>query len=214
MSEILPYSTHHDHRFFERVCRTIARGGIVGLPTESYYGLGINQFDSQAVDRLLRIKGRPDGKPILVLISTRAQLALLTESVSLTATALMDVFWPGPLTILFPARPSVSAAITGGTGRVGVRLTSCEPLRVILQETGPLTGTSANRSGAPPVTTAAEVRGTLGADIDLIIDAGPTPGGPPSTVIDVREHVHIIREGAITRQMLQNMLETRGILLF
>ena len=214
MAKLLPYTTDKNHRLFELATQTIARGGVLGLPTESYYGLGVNPFDPRAVDALLQIKGRPDGKPILVVIATRAQLSLLTESVSPTATALMDAFWPGPLTIVFPARPSLPTTITGETGRVGVRLTSCEPLRAILQETGPLTGTSANRSGASPSTTAAEVLAALGSDIDLVIDAGTTPGGPPSTVIDVQENVRIIREGAVTRQMLRNMLETHSISLY
>jgi L-threonylcarbamoyladenylate synthase len=213
MSEILPYRTSESRRLSAVVAQTVAHGGVVGLPTETYYGLGVNPFDPQAVDRLLRIKGRPDGKPILLLIGAREQLSLLTETITSVATILMDAFWPGPLTILFPARPSLPVNLTAGSGMVGIRLTSCEPLREILKQAGPLTGTSANRSGAPPVTTASAVADELGADIDLVIDAGPTPGGPPSTVIDARERVRVIREGAITRQMLQNVLETRGLSL-
>lgn len=213
MSEIIPYRASESRRLSTVVARTVARGGVVGLPTETYYGLGVNPFDPQAVDRLLRIKGRPDGKPILLLIGAREQLSLLTETITPAATILMDAFWPGPLTILFPARSSLPANLTAGSGTVGIRLTSCDSLREILKQAGPLTGTSANRSGAPPVTTATAVLEGLGSNIDLVIDAGPTPGGPPSTVIDARESVRVIREGAVTRQMLQNVLETRGISL-
>lgn len=213
MSKILPYKASESRRLSELIAETVLRGDVVGLPTETYYGLGVNPFDPQAVGRLLRIKGRPDGKPILVLIGARDQLPLLTEMVTPAASVLIDAFWPGPLTVLFPARPSLPANLTAETGTIGVRLTACEPLQRILKQAGPLTGTSANRSGAPPVTTAAAVLDGLGPDIALVLDAGPTPGGPPSTVIDARKDVRVIREGAVTRQMLRNVLEPRGISL-
>ena len=213
MSQILPYKASESRRLSELVAETVLRGGVVGLPTETYYGLDVNPFDPQAVGRLLRIKGRPDGKPILVLIGARDQLTLLTEMVTPAASVLIDAFWPGPLTVLFPARPSLPANLTAGTGTIGVRFTSCEPLQEILKRVGPLTGTSANRSGTPPVTTAAAVLDGFGPDIALVLDAGPAPGGPPSTVIDAREHVRVIREGAVTQQMLRNVLEARGISL-
>lgn len=213
MSKILLYKVSESRRLSELIAETVSRGGVVGLPTETYYGLGVNPFDPQAVDRLLHIKGRPDGKPILLLIGARDQLSLLTETVTPAASILIDAFWPGPLTILFPARSSLPANLTAGTGTIGVRLTSCEPLQGILKQIGPLTGTSANRSGDPPVTTAAAVLDGLGPDIALVLDAGPTPGGPPSTVIDARDRVRVIREGAVTRRMLRNVLEPRDISL-
>jgi L-threonylcarbamoyladenylate synthase len=213
MSEILPYCAGETLRLADQVKQAIARGDIIAVPTETYYGLGVNPFDPQAVDRLLRVKGRPDGKPILVLIENRRQLSMLVQEVSRTASLLMDKFWPGPLTILFRAASSLPSNLTARTGTIGVRLSSCRPLAELLAVTGPLTGTSANRAGEPPAQYASQVQDSLGHDLSLIVDAGPTPGGPPSTIIDAREAVCVIREGAVTRQMLQNVLQTDGISL-
>jgi L-threonylcarbamoyladenylate synthase len=213
MSEILPYIAGETFRVSDQVKQAVARGDIVAVPTETYYGLGVNPFDRQAVDRLLRVKGRQDGKPILVLIGHRGQLSMLVQEVSRAASLLMDRFWPGPLTILFTAASSLPSNLTAGTGTIGVRLSSCGPLAELLAVTGPLTGTSANRAGDSPAHNASQVQDSLGQDLSLIIDAGPTPGGPPSTVIDAREPVCVIREGAVTRQMLQDVLETDGISL-
>lgn len=206
---ILSYCEQEYPRLARTVAETIEHGGVIGFPTETYYGLGVNPFNPTAIGRLTQIKGRPDHKPILVLIGKMEHLSLLTESISPPAALFMDEFWPGPLTILFPAKPSLPAALTAGTGMVGVRLTSCSPLQNILKHVGPLTGTSANRSGDPPATTAAEVVKTLGSEIDLVIDGGTTPGGAPSTVVDIRETIQIIREGAVTRAMLETALRRK-----
>jgi L-threonylcarbamoyladenylate synthase len=195
------------------VRRVIQSGGMVALPTETYYGLAVDPFAGHAVERLAAVKGRPDGKPILVLIGHRTQLSSLVQEVSPLATVLMDVFWPGPLTILFPALSILPPQLTGGSGTVGVRLTSCEPLARLLEAVGPLTGTSANRAGHPAVCTASEVQEALGRDVDLILDGGRTPGGLPSTVVDGRHALGVIREGAIARQTLADVLQTRGITL-
>jgi len=213
MSEILPYVAGDVLQLLNRVKQVVADGGIVAVPTETYYGLAVNPFDQQAVDRLLRIKGRAEGKPILVLIGNPGQLSMLVQEVSRAAALLMEKFWPGPLTILFTAAPLLPNNLTAGTGTIGVRFSSCSPLTELLTVTGPLTGTSANRAGDSPAQDASRIQESLGQDIALIIDAGPTPGGPPSTVIDARKTVRVIREGAVTRQMLSNVLQTEGISL-
>ena len=213
MAAIEPYSHSNLQLLSQRVDVIVRRGGIVAIPTETFYGLGVNPFDEQAVDRLLRVKGRGDGKPILVLIGSLEQLPRLTRIVSPIARILIDAFWPGPLTLLFPALPSLPGNLTAGTGMVGVRLSSCEPLAELLRRIGPLTGTSANRADRPPAQTARMVEEELGQDVDAIIDAGSTAGGLPSTVIDVRQPIRVIREGAVTRQMIQNVLQTHGISL-
>ncbi len=213
MAEIAQYIQAERRNLAEQVRRIIQRGGIVAVPTETYYGLGVNPFDAHAVDRLLRVKGRVDGKPILVVIGQRTQLFSVVLTISPAAAMMMEAFWPGPLTILFAAHPSLLPTLTAGTGTIGVRLSSCGPLAALLEHVGPLTGTSANRAGCAPVQTAHEVQQSLGQDIDLIVDAGTTPGGLPSTVVDARETVRLIREGAVTRQMLENVLQTRGMSL-
>jgi L-threonylcarbamoyladenylate synthase len=148
-----------------------------------------------------------------VLVGSPKDLASLAERVPSAAAVLMEAFWPGALTILFPARASVPAALTAGTGRVGIRLSSCRPLREMLQQVGPLTGTSANRTGTPPAHTAREVEQAFGATVDVIIDAGPTPGGLPSTVVEADETLRIVREGAIPRSAIEAALSARGFFL-
>jgi L-threonylcarbamoyladenylate synthase len=147
------------------------------------------------------------------LIGAYAQLFRFVEQISPAAAALIKELWPGPLTIVFPARAGLSELLTGGTGTVGVRWTSSSALASILQRIGPLTGTSANRAGEPPLRCADEVQRALGKDIDVIVDAGTTPGGLPSTVIQVQEEVHILREGATARASLEQVLRARGFSL-
>lgn len=194
--------------------RTILRqGGIVAIPTETYYGLGVDPFNPTALRRLAKAKGRPDDKPILLLIGAPEQLSDLVDHIPLAATALMEAFWPGPLTIVFPARTGFHELITAGTGTVGVRWTSLAPLAHILRLVGPLTGTSANRSGEKPAQTALEVHQAFGDEIDLIVDAGTMPGGMPSTVIQIQGQAQILREGAITRASIRQSLCKRGFFL-
>ncbi|MBA5867002.1 MAG: threonylcarbamoyl-AMP synthase [Nitrospira sp. CR1.3] len=213
MATLEPYALPDLPRLGPSIRSLIQRGGLVALPTETFYGLGVNPFDESALDRLLGVKGRTDGKPILVLIGETAQLPLLTPNLSRIGRLLVELFWPGALTILFPAHPSLPSNLTAGTAVVGVRLSPCLPVTELLKVTGPVTGTSANRSGAAPARTAAQVQREFGRDVDLILDAGETPGGLPSTVIDSREPVRLIREGAVPRQKIQNVLQTHGILL-
>lgn len=213
MAVIESYHSSSLEALCSAVRQVLQRSGLVAIPTETFYGLGVNPFDAGAVARLGQVKGRPDGKPILLLIGAREQLADLVASIPPVAAVLMDAFWPGPLTLVLPARAGFPELITAGTGTVGVRWTSSPALREILERVGPLTGTSANRSGHAPVRTAREVRDTLGDQIDMIVDAGPTAGGLPSTVVDVQEPVRIIREGAIDRAAVQQALRVRGFSL-
>ena len=213
MASIIPYSATVLDPLAQQVRRVLEQGGLVGIPTETFYGLGVNPFDQTALERLSVVKGRVEGKPILVLVASPRDLASFAEHVPSAAAALMDMFWPGPLTLLFPARASVPSALIGGTGRVGLRLSSCRPLRELLERVGPLTGTSANRAGAPPLRTADEVEQAFGAELDVIVDAGPTPGGLPSTVVEVDETLRIIRDGAVPRQAIEAALHERGFSL-
>lgn len=210
MADIESYAATDSGVLFPRMARLVQAGGVLAIPTETYYGLGANPFDGAAVARLLSIKGRPDGKPILILIGDQAQLPDLVTDVSPAARVLVEAFWPGPLTLVFSASARLPQSVTAGTGTVGVRHTSHAALAELLRHTGPLTGTSANRSGEPPVQTAAEVERTLGAMVDVIVDSGPTQGGLPSTVLSVCGGVRIIREGPIDRAMIQQALVARG----
>lgn len=210
MAVIESYASADSTACFPRIARLVQAGGVLALPTETYYGLGVNPFDGAAAARLFSIKRRPDGKPILILIGDQAQLQDLVIDVSPAAQALMEAFWPGPLTLVLSAGPRLPTAITAGTGTVGVRHTSHAALAKLLRYTGPLTGTSANRSGESPVRTAAEVERTIGAMVDVIVDGGPTQGGLPSTVLSVCDGVRMIREGPIDRAMIHQALVARG----
>jgi L-threonylcarbamoyladenylate synthase len=193
--------------------RVLGENGLIALPTESFYGLAVAPFDEQALARLWKVKARSEGKPILILIGDGSQLEPFVQSIPPAATILMNAFWPGPLTIVFPAAIGLSGAVTAGTGSVGIRLSAWQPLRDLLRRVGPVTGTSANREGMPPFTTAEEVQHSLGDALDLIIDAGPTPGGRPSTVIDVRGPIRIIRDGAIERNAIVTQLAAHSLYL-
>jgi L-threonylcarbamoyladenylate synthase len=193
--------------------RLLRVGGIIAVPTETYYALGASPFIAAAVERVIRIKGRPEGKPILLLIAKKDMLGHVAQSIPPAAEILMQHFWPGPLTIVLPAVPSMPEALTGGTGSIGVRWPSHPLLEELVRTVGPLTGTSANRSGTPAAGTAEEVQHTLGEEVDLILDGGPTPGGLPSTVVSVVGSVHLLREGRIRRDALTAVLAPAGLKL-
>ncbi len=190
--------------------RVVRHGGVIAMPTDSFYALGACAFDEAAVRRVCAIKGPQARKPILVLIADRTQLAELVARIPPAAEVLMDRFWPGPLTIVFPASPRLPAVLTAGTGTIGVRWPAQATLQRLLRETGPLTGTSANRSGAEPARTAQDVKDTLGGDVDLIVDGGPSPGLLPSTVVETVGAVRVLREGPIRRAAIEAALAEAG----
>jgi len=118
MAVIESYTSTDPVALFARLSRLVQAGGVIAVPTETYYGLGVNPFDAAAVGRLLSIKGRPDGKPILILIGEQAQLQDLVTSVPPVARVLMEAYWPGPLTLVLPACARLPESVTAGTGTV------------------------------------------------------------------------------------------------
>jgi L-threonylcarbamoyladenylate synthase len=177
----------------------LRRGGLVAYPTETFYGLGALARDAAAVDRLARVKGRPDGKPLPLLAADRAQVeevAVLGDD----AVRLADMFWPGPLTLVLPARPGLSAVITAGTGTVGIRVPGSETARALARAAGgAIVSTSANASGEPPPSSPDELAPALAARLDAVLDGGRTPGGSPSTVVAVAGGgaLQLVRDGAV-----------------
>ena len=195
----------------QETVRIVRNGGVLAIPTDSFYALGACAFDEAAVHRICAIKGQREQKPILVLIAERAQLDALVACVPPAAAVLMDHFWPGPLTIVFPASSRLPATLTAGTGTIGVRLPAQPLLAKLIRATGPLTGTSANRSGAVPARTAREVEQSLGHDVDLVLDGGPATAVLPSTVVETTVAARVLREGQIGRMAVQAVLEKNGI---
>jgi L-threonylcarbamoyladenylate synthase len=179
----------------------ISRGGVIAFRTDTFYGLGADPLNPRAVRSLFELKGREEGKPILVVISDLALVDRFIAHRSPLFDRIADRFWPGPLTIVGPAREDLSSELTAGTGTVGVRLPDDERVRPLVRLCGgALTATSANLSGKPPARTAAEVKQQFPNGIDLILDDGEVTATLPSTVIDLSgDELHLIREGAISK---------------
>ncbi len=197
-----------DARGLEEAGRLIREGKVVAFPTETFYGLGADALNVGAVKEIFTLKGRREKDPLLLLIGDRSWLASLVKRIPPRGKGLMDKFWPGPLTLIFAASPSIPSFVTGGTGKVGMRISSHPVAQALVQKVGrPITGTSANRSGEPGAVTAAEVRAALGDSLGAILDGGRTRGGLGSTVLDISgESAIFIREGAIGREVLAPFL--------
>ena len=213
MAKILQVSSGPSPALFDTVCACLNQNGIIAVATESFYALAASAILPEAVDRVVRIKGRPSDKPILTLIGEQSQLALLVQSIPSWAQVLIDHFWPGPLTLIFSAHPHLPHNLTSGTGTIGVRQPGNNFLRALLCQTGPLTGTSANRSGSPPPLTAKQVEEAMGSELDLILDSGPAGGGLPSTILNLVGTPSIVRDGPISRNEIEKVLSEEGITL-
>ena len=189
--------------------KTLAEGGLIAYPTDTFYGIGADPFNSEAVSKIFKIKNRSAGKPILVLVSSLDQLKLLTPKISALSQKAMAAFWPGPLTLLFDAQPTLPNALTAGSGKIGVRFPSHAITLKLIEGIGhPLTASSANLSGEDNPETAGEVELSLGPNLDLILDGGRTKGLLPSTVLDSTDSPpRIVREGAVLRAKIESVLE-------
>lgn len=200
VTEVLPVDpARPDEGALRRAAAVLAEGGLVAFPTETFYGLGAAALDAGAVRRVYAVKGRPEGKPLLVLVDSLLMVERLTTAIPPRARELMARHWPGPLTLVLPAAPTVPVEVTAGTGTVGVRLSPHPVARGLARALGgPVTAPSANPSGEAPPTTTAEVLRYFDGVIALVLDAGPTRGGPPSTVVDATvDPPRVIREGAL-----------------
>jgi L-threonylcarbamoyladenylate synthase len=186
----------------------INRGGTVAFPTETLYGLGVCALKEESILKVFQIKDRDYGNPIPILIDKKEALSGLVGKVPEKAQRLMEEFWPGALTIVFEASPTVSPLLTGNTGKIGIRISSNAIAHLLVTETGaPITASSANISGQKGCTTAFEVYENLGNRVDLIIDGGETRGHLGSTVIDVTSSpIKVIREGVISLRDLRKYL--------
>jgi L-threonylcarbamoyladenylate synthase len=179
--------------------KIISEGGIVAFPTESFYGLGVDATNTDAVENLFQIKKRDHDLPILILISSLRDLPRYVAYIPSRAKRLGEKFWPGGLTMVFQSSPVVSSALTSSTGKVGIRISS-HPLAHTLSKAlnVPITATSANISGMPACIKADQVVEWFNNTVDLILDGGETQGKCPSTILDVTtEPPVIIREGMV-----------------
>lgn len=174
-------------------------GGVIAYPTETFYGLGVDATNEQAVERLFAVKGRDFKNPIPVVVGDIVHLNQVVNDVPPLAQELIARYWPGPLTLIFRATPSLPDRLTAGTGKIGIRISSHPIARLLAGKLGgPLTSTSANRSGQKECITVQEVMEKIGDDLDLIIDGGATPGGKGSTILDTTQDPPVVlRAGAI-----------------
>lgn len=213
MAKILPVPADPSPSFFVPISDLVHRGGLLAVGTESSYALAASVSNPTALDRVIDAKERPPGKPLLVLIGERSQLDALAGSVPSWFHAMINEFWPGPLTVIVPAQPGLSPVLTAGTGTIGIREPAPAFLRALLRHTGPLTGTSANRSGQAPCLTAQEVEAALGHDVDLILDTGPASGNPPSTLLSMVDEPAVLRGGPVSAKEIRRVLSRIGLLV-
>lgn len=188
--------------------RIIRAGGLVAIPTETVYGLGANGLDETAVAKIFEAKGRPQDNPLILHVAEPAEMELFCHSIPKAAYLLAEKFWPGPLTMVLPARDIVPKRTTAGLSTVAVRCPDCEVTREIIRLAGvPIAAPSANISGKPSTTTAQHVLHDHNGKIDMIVDGGPCRVGVESTIVDLtEERPRLLRPGGITPEQLTEVL--------
>ena len=187
--------------------RALARGKLVVFPTETLYGLGADARSDAAVERLVAVRGREAGKPILVLVRDVAMAETVAAEVPEGARRLAARFWPGPLTLVLRARPGLSAALTAGSGTIGVRAPGHPAAAAIVDGLGgPVTAPSANPPGGTPPRRLHEARAYFGDGVDVYVDGGELPGGG-STIASVEgDEVRVLRAGVVSEAALRAAL--------
>jgi tRNA threonylcarbamoyl adenosine modification protein (Sua5/YciO/YrdC/YwlC family) len=191
----------------QEATRTVQRGRLVVLPTDTVYGVGCDAFDEDAVQRLLDAKGRGREMPPPVLVSAKTTLEALAVDIPDWARALVDELWPGPLTVVLRQQPSLQWDLGETRGTVAVRMPDHEVALDLLSRTGPLAVSSANLSGHPAATTADEAEAMLGDQVRVILDGGPTAGGVASTIVDCTgEHGRVLRPGGVPLERLNEVV--------
>ena len=185
----------------------IRRGGVIAFRTDTFYGLGADPFNREAILNIKKLKGREDGKPILLLVSDETEVRRFIEYSSYQRMIAIGR-WPGPLTLIGSAKTEVPNELTAGTNTLGVRLPDDEKVRALVRTCGgALTATSANPSGQAPARSAREVAGYFSAGLDLIVDGGEVETDEPSTIVDLTgAKARLVREGTIRKEDLNDIL--------
>jgi L-threonylcarbamoyladenylate synthase len=212
MSTTYPTSSADERETaIDAAAQAVQRGGLVVLPTDTVYGIGADAFDHAAVQALLDAKGRGREMPPPVLISAATTLAALATNVQPYVEALTEAFWPGPLTLVCEQQPSLTWDLGETRGTVAVRMPDHEVALALLERTGPMAVSSANLSGLPAATEASEADGMLGDSVEVVLDAGPSPKGEASTMLDVRaSQPRLLRLGAVSVAALNEVIQPLG----
>jgi L-threonylcarbamoyladenylate synthase len=190
----------------------IRRGELVGIPTDTFYGVAADPFNLAAVDQIYRVKGRPETRALPILVNSIAQGISLSRDVPYTFHKLAAKFWPGPLTLLVEASTGIPLKVTANTGNVALRWPKSSIVDALISLVqGPITGTSGNISGQPACATAVDLLEQLGDRLPLIIDAGETPGNLASTIVKLDgDDWTVMREGVISEQAIRAAIDEEG----
>ena len=208
MSKYLDLRNEVDNSKIEEAAQIIKRGGIVIFPTDTVYGIGANGLNPEAIEKIYVAKGRKQDNPLILLVSSQEMLEQIVEEVTEVEDKLIKAFWPGPLTIVFKRKSCVPNIVTGGLDTVGVRLTSGDIARKLIEESGcPIAAPSANISGKPSGTSVEEIFEELKDKVDYIIDEGKSKEGLESTVVRVIDGVpNILKTGKITPEQIKKVV--------
>jgi L-threonylcarbamoyladenylate synthase len=208
MPKIIQINKFESEDWLKTTANVLDSSGVIGFPTDTFYGLGANPFDPAAIDKIFTIKSRDNSKPILVLIGEGDQLSQIVEKVSKEADILIKAFWPGPLTLLFAAKSGLPSNLLGNGNTIGVRFPNSKIASQLMRKTGkPITATSANVSGSMECRSGSELFDVLGDKLDLILDGGNAPGGKASTIVDTSCFPpKLIRDGEIERKKIESIL--------
>jgi L-threonylcarbamoyladenylate synthase len=195
---------------YDEIVALLHGGGIIAFPTDTAYGLAVDPSNDNAVDRLFQVKGRPETKPILLLVDCLQMAESIGEPVDIFYEV-AERFWPGPLTLILKARASLPVKVTAGTHTIGIRWPVAVFATTLIDRFGrPITATSANRSGMPAAVTPDEVRAQLDDAVDAVVDGGTLATRMGSTVLDLTvDPPMVLREGPITFEMLNQFFKGR-----
>ncbi len=196
----------------DKAIELLLNGKVIGIPTDTTYGLAADVTNIQAIERVFWIKGRRGSEALPIFISEVGEIDKYATGISEMAYKLSDAFWPGPLTMVLNSTNFVPEIVRGGMSTVAIRIPDHWVPREIIRLLGrPITGTSANKSGEPSLTHANQVQKQLGNDLELLIDGGPS-GGMESTIIDLTvEQPIILRKGALEIGEIENVCDTEVI---
>jgi L-threonylcarbamoyladenylate synthase len=210
MSDIIKIDAlNPDPVLLKQIVRVLDRGGVIGYPTETVYGLGCNAIDTNAVNRIYELKQRDRGKAMIIIAADTIQIYDLVATIPETADRLIDNFWPGPLTIVFKASDELLGTDYWFSKTVAVRIPASPFCLELLKMCGfPIISTSANKSGQAEATTVKQVIDVFGDEVDLFVDSGRTRSNKPSTVVDITQTpARILREGAISALEISTVLD-------
>ena len=193
---------------YDEALAALAAGEAIVYPTETYYALGVDALSPRALERLFAIKGREPDKPVALIAADTAMAFTVASEVPAQARVLAKAFWPGPLTLVLPARDGIPAALIGADGGVGVRVSSHPIARALAAAArGPLTATSSNLTGEPPAVELGAARRAFADKVKVFVEGGTLAGGAPSTVVAVdRAGMRVLRPGAVSERQLADAL--------